>query len=137
MLDTESTWTTARHRPAPGTPCDLVTVPAREGLEAVDILRLRDGHGPVLHDRDGDTLGFLVPAGTADAWDLPGSACIQTYAGRGCSGGGPVRTGPPPVAGCAWLFAPGNTTAPATEPEQLRAALREAARTLAAVDRSY
>ncbi|MFF5672327.1 hypothetical protein ACFY8S_19700 [Streptomyces hygroscopicus] len=63
--------------------CDLVTVPARQGLEAVDILRRAcDGLGPVLHDNTCDTLGFLVPPGTADGWDLPGSACTQTF-GRG------------------------------------------------------
>lgn len=65
--------------------CDLVTVPARQGLEAVDILRRgRDQElvGPVLHDGACDTLGFLVPPGTADAWDVPGSACTRTD-GRG------------------------------------------------------
>lgn len=65
---------------------DLVTVPTRQGLEAVDIIRraasLAGGVGPVLHDGSGDTLGFLVPPGTADAWDMPGSACTQTN-GRG------------------------------------------------------
>ncbi|MER6984833.1 hypothetical protein ABT317_49840, partial [Streptomyces carpinensis] len=56
---------------ATGTGCDLVTVPARQGLEAVDILRrgARDAVGPVLHDDGGDTLGFVVPAGTAAGWD--------------------------------------------------------------------
>ena len=68
--------------PDPAQPCDLVTVPARQGLEAVDILRLRDGIGPVLHDGACHTLGFLVPPGTADGWDVPGSACTQTH-GRG------------------------------------------------------
>ncbi|MDG4865719.1 hypothetical protein P8605_46980, partial [Streptomyces sp. T-3] len=69
-----------------GEDCDLVTVPARQGLEAVDILRrgADPGVGPVLHDNGGDTLGFLVPPGTADRWDLPGSACTQTF-GRGTS----------------------------------------------------
>lgn len=64
---------------SPGLP-DVVTVPARQGLEAVDILRRGTGDrvGPVLHDDDCDTLGFLVPAGTADAWDVPGSTCTQT-----------------------------------------------------------
>lgn len=65
--------------------CDLVTVPARQGLEAVDILRRgrdQEAVGPVLHDGACDTLGFLVPPGTADAWDVPGSACTRTD-GRG------------------------------------------------------
>ncbi|WP_438828449.1 hypothetical protein [Streptomyces hesseae] len=115
---------------AEGRPCDLVTVPARQGLEAVDILRLRDGVGPVLHDGDCDTLGFLVPPGTADGWDLPGSACTQTY-GRG------LRTGvaEPPVNGTGWLVAPDAAYASATDPAVLRAALGEAARTIEAVDR--
>lgn len=66
--------------------CDLVTVPARQGLEAVDILRrgAGDGVGPVLHDDGCDTLGFLVPPGTAAAWDVPGSTCTETN-GRGLS----------------------------------------------------
>jgi len=116
------------YRPAPE-PCDLVTVPARQGLEAVDILRLRDGVGPVLHDGAGDTLGFLVPPGTADGWDLPGSACTQT-----CR---PLRSmyGDPPVAGTGWLVPPDGAYEPATEPDRLRAALGEAARTIEALDR--
>lgn len=88
-----TTATTAHHRPTPDSsappgddaePCDLVTVPARQGLEAVDILRRGAGPavGPVLHDGTCDTLGFLVPPGTADGWDMPGSACTQT-SGRG------------------------------------------------------
>lgn len=123
-------------------PCDLVTVPARQGIEAVDILRLRDGVGPVLHDGSCDTLGFLVPPGTADGWDLPGSACTQTYGGasrvpgarRGdeASGGSGVE---PPVAGAGWLVPPEGALAEATDPTVLRAALGEAARTIEAVDR--
>ncbi|MFE0374795.1 hypothetical protein ACFW1M_04240 [Streptomyces inhibens] len=118
-------------------PCDLVTVPARQGLEAVDILRLRDGVGPVLHDGACDTLGFLVPPGTADGWDVPGSACTQTY-GRGialgalCDEGATVE---PPVTGTGWLVSPEGAGAAATDPAVLRAALGEAARTIEAVDR--
>ncbi|MDT0307792.1 hypothetical protein RM780_12575 [Streptomyces sp. DSM 44917] len=109
-------------------PCDLVTVPAREGLEAVDILRLRHRVGPVLHDREGDTLGFLVPPGTAEGWDLPGSACTQTF-------GAPPRGKQPPVSGSGWLVPPGGATGDTTEPDRLRAALREAVTLLRAVDR--
>ncbi|GAA2396904.1 hypothetical protein GCM10010420_23350 [Streptomyces glaucosporus] len=109
------------------TPYDLVTVPARQGLEAVDILRLRHGVGPVLHDGTGGTLGFLVPPGTAGAWDLPGSACAPVRR----RGGGP---GDPPVAGAGWLVRPEDAQAPATEPAGLRAALGEAARTIAAAE---
>ncbi|NJP81017.1 hypothetical protein HCK01_27615 [Streptomyces sp. AA8] len=111
-------------------PCDLVTVPARQGLEAVDILRLRDGVGPVLHDGECDTLGFLVPPGTADAWDVPGSACTQTH-GRGLR----VVPDEQPLTGAGWLVAPEAAFTSATDPAVLRDALGEAARTIAAVDR--
>ncbi|WP_129842388.1 hypothetical protein [Streptomyces sp. RFCAC02] len=110
-------------------PCDLVTVPAREGLEAADILRIRHGVGPVLHDREGDTLGFIVPPGTAEAWDLPGSACTQTYPGK--------RRGAalPPVTGSGWLVPPEGAVTETTEPQRLRAALSEAVTLLRVVDR--
>ncbi|MFD5814654.1 hypothetical protein [Streptomyces sp. NPDC127038] len=126
----------AQHRPPPerGTPppaagCDVVTVPARQGLEAVDILRrgAADHVGPVLHDGGGDTLGFLVPPGTADAWDVPGSTCTQT-------GGSGLRPAPePPVEGSDWLLPPGDAEL-ATDPAVLRAALGEAARLIEAAD---
>ncbi|MFE9807961.1 hypothetical protein [Streptomyces sp. NPDC005548] len=130
----------AQQRPSPerGAPqrpvaeCDLVTVPARQGLEAVDILRrgaggAGDAVGPVLHDDDCDTLGFLVPPGTADAWDVPGSTCTQTE-GRG------LRLAPqPPVEGSDWLLPPGEADL-ATDPAVLRAALGEAARLIEAAD---
>lgn len=139
-----TTATTALHRPRqdrspfpypPVTfddagPCDLVTVPARQGLEAVDILRLRDGVGPVLHDGACDTLGFLVPPGTAAGWDVPGSACTQTY-GRVPRGG----LAEPPVSGTGWLVPPDVAFTSSTDPAVLRAALGEAARTIEAVDR--
>lgn len=108
-------------------PLDLVTVPARHGLEAVDILRLRTAVGPVLHDGDYDTLGFLVPAGTAEGWDMPGSACTQTL-GRGLR-----LPAEPPVNGTAWLVPPG--AAAVTDPQVLRDALGEAARTIEAANR--
>ncbi|MFD7918363.1 hypothetical protein ACFV3R_03935 [Streptomyces sp. NPDC059740] len=118
-------------------PCDLVTVPARQGLEAVDILRLRDVVGAVLHDGSCDTLGFLVPAGTAEGWDLPGSACTQTH-GRGLSLGEAVAAaaGPPepPVAGTGWLVPPDGARDQATDPAVLREALGRAARTIEALD---
>ena len=99
---------------APGAPvCDLVAVPVRQALEAADILRLRQGVGPTLHDGPGDTLGFLVPPGTAAHWDVPGSTCIPAYHPHGAAA------------------SPATTT----EPDRLRAALHEAARTLRAADR--
>ncbi|WP_254812494.1 hypothetical protein [Streptomyces cavourensis] len=127
----------ARPAPAPACastaadqPCDLVTVPARQGLEAVDILRRgrnHEGVGPVLHDGPCDTLGFLVPPGTADAWDVPGSACTRTD-GRGLR-----IPAEPPAAGSGWLLPPAED-APVTDPAVLRAALDQAARLLEAAD---
>ncbi|GGJ17417.1 hypothetical protein [Streptomyces brasiliensis] len=116
---------------SPGDACDLVTVPARQGLEAVDILRRGAGEavGPVLHDDGHDTLGFLVPRGTAAAWDVPGSTCTCT----GTDGRG-LRLAPdPPVEGSDWLVPPGNADL-ATDPAVLRRALGEAARMIKAAD---
>ncbi|MFD5598326.1 hypothetical protein [Streptomyces griseorubiginosus] len=109
--------------------CDVVTVPTRHGLEAVDILRrgVGEGVGPVLHDDGGETLGFLVPPGTAAGWDVPGSTCTETD-GRG------LRLAPePPVEGSDWLLPPGDADL-ATDPAVLRAALGEAARLIEAAD---
>ncbi|MFG2135177.1 hypothetical protein ACGFNV_46675 [Streptomyces sp. NPDC048751] len=109
--------------------CDVVTVPARQGLEAVDILRRGGGEavGPVLHDDGCDTLGFVVPPGTAAAWDVPGSTCTETD-GRG------LRLNPePPVEGSDWLLHPEDADL-ATDPAVLRAALDEAARLIEAAD---
>ncbi|CUW28702.1 MULTISPECIES: hypothetical protein [Streptomyces] len=109
--------------------CDLVTVPTRQGLEAVDILRREaaDAVGPVLHDDGCGTLGFLVPAGTAAGWDVPGSTCTETN-GRG------LRLNPePPVEGSDWLLPPGEADL-ATDPVVLRRALGEAARLIEAAD---
>lgn len=113
----------------PCTDCDVVTVPARQGLEAVDILRrgAGDAVGPVLHDGGGATLGFVVPPGTAAAWDVPGSTCMETD-GRG------LRLTPePPVEGSDWLLPPGEADL-ATDPAVLREALGEAQRMIEAAD---
>ncbi|MEU9085583.1 hypothetical protein [Streptomyces sp. NPDC048357] len=131
----ESTGTNTAPEPgaAPDLDLDLVTVPTRQGLEAVDIIRRAasqaGGVGPVLHDGSGDTLGFLVPPGTADAWDLPGSACTQTN-GRGMRFGDAAS----PVAGVTGWLLPPEAVGPVTDPEVLRAALGEAARLIEAAD---
>ncbi|MBC3842467.1 hypothetical protein GXW82_26550 [Streptacidiphilus sp. 4-A2] len=96
--------------------CDLVTVPERQGLETVDILRLRGACGPVLLEDAESTLSFLVPVGAADAWHLPGHSWTQA---------------PPPENDRSWLYPPSPGRA-LTDPALLRAALGEAARTLAA-----
>ncbi|MEU9595092.1 hypothetical protein ACGF7W_01005 [Streptomyces sp. NPDC048219] len=111
--------------------CDVVTVPTRQGLEAVDILRRGTGEavGRVLHDLGCGTLGFLVPPGTAAAWDVPGSTCTETD-GRGVK----LDVVPePPVEGSDWLLPPGDADL-ATDPAVLRAALGEAARLIEAAD---
>jgi hypothetical protein len=95
--------------------CDLVKVPERQGLETVDILRLRGGCGPVLREDADSTLSFVVPMGALDAWHLPGVSCTQA----------------PPEDDGNWLLPPSPERA-LTDPAQLRAALGEAARTLAA-----
>ncbi len=149
--------TTARHRPtqdgsAPphdADPCDdeccdLVTVPARQGLEAVDILRRGAGEtiGPVLHDGSCDTLGFLVPPGTADGWDLPGSACTQT-SGHGMrlisetgAGGAGRRARRPPIRrrGHRLAAAAERRDRPRHRPSRPARALGQAARTIEAAD---
>nr|WP_084724718.1 hypothetical protein [Streptacidiphilus melanogenes] len=100
----------------------MVTVPERQGLETVDILRLRGGCGAVLLEDAESTLSFLVPFGTAAKWQLPGSSC---------------RAVPAPGAGSQWLLPPavGGPGPVLTDPAELRAALGEAARTLAASDK--
>jgi hypothetical protein len=55
--------------------CEVVTVPERQGLETVDILRLRGGCDAMLLEDAESTLSFLVPLGTAAQWQLPGSSC--------------------------------------------------------------
>ncbi|WP_323446305.1 hypothetical protein [Streptomyces yaizuensis] len=111
--------------------CDLVTVPTRQGLEAVDILRrtAAPAVGPVLHDGSGATLGFLVPPGTAAGWDLPGSACTRTW-GRATR-----LPAAPPAHGYGWLLPPGDGAGRrVTDPVALRRALGEAARLIEAAD---
>ncbi|MER7794474.1 hypothetical protein [Streptomyces sp. NPDC097640] len=148
-MDISGSRTAAQHLPCQD--CDLVTVPARQGLEAVDLLRrARDGVGPVLHDNACESLGFVVPAGTAAGWDMPGSECAET---PGCgvrlSTGGAaedgvgeddgVADGPgtvsPPLTGTGWLVPPADAYTGTTDPAELRAALGEAARMIEAVDR--
>ncbi|MGY0067507.1 hypothetical protein ACWZEH_11900 [Streptomyces sp. QTS137] len=125
-----------RRRGGPPGCCDVVTVPARQGLEAVDILRRQaagDAVGPVLHDGKGRTLGFLVPSGTAAEWDVPGSTCTRAGAGRGPAPAPGEPVPEPPVEGADWLLPPEGADL-ATDPAALRKALGEAQRLIDAMD---
>jgi hypothetical protein len=99
-------------------PREVVTVPSRQGLEAADLLRLSTGVGPVFHDRGADSLAFLVPPGTAEQWDLPGSQCHRAAADPSAGG---------------WVVPPHTDTA-VTDPQVLRAALGRAAQTIRLAD---
>ncbi|MEV8099171.1 hypothetical protein [Streptomyces sp. TLI_235] len=106
---------------AAGVGYDTVTVTVRHGLEAVDILRLRGACGAVLQSRGGAAISFLVPAGTARGWHLPGSSCSP----------GAVLL---PATDPRWIMPPAGpkSIARPTDPWVLRSALCEAACTLTA-----
>ncbi|MFT2016964.1 hypothetical protein ACMA1D_14110 [Streptomyces sp. 796.1] len=89
----------------------MVTVPARQGFEAADLLlRESDGVGPVLHDGADNTLSFVVPAGTAAEWDVPGSACTRTH-GRGLDIGAVEAAGTPGAGRAAGAYPAGEAGA--------------------------
>ncbi|MFD9130651.1 hypothetical protein, partial [Kitasatospora sp. NPDC059571] len=100
---------------------DTVTVSVRHGLETVDILRLRRACGAVLQSAGGTAVSFLVPAGTARNWHLPGSSCTP----------GAVLL---PPTDPRWLMPPAGpqSLARPTDAWVLRSALCEAACTLTA-----
>ncbi|MER5866818.1 hypothetical protein [Kitasatospora sp. NPDC002040] len=100
---------------------DTVTVPVRHGLETVDILRLRRACGTVHQTGGGSAIAFLVPAGVAGQWHLPGTSCT------------PGAKQLPPTDP-RWVMPPAGPTASvrATDPWVLRSALCEAACTLTA-----
>lgn len=100
---------------------DTVTVAVRHGLETVDILRLRRACGSVLQSAGGSAIAFLVPAGTADRWHLPGSSCTAGAALL-------------PPTDPRWVMPPSgpNSLARPTDAWVLRSALCEAACTLTA-----
>ncbi|MBB1245418.1 hypothetical protein GL263_17880 [Streptomyces durbertensis] len=104
-----------------------MTVPGRLGLETVDILRLGGGVGPVLHNLTGDTVGFLVAAGTGARWNLLGSVCVPLH------GWSRRLAAVPPLPGASWLVPPDAAQGESTDSGRLRHALATAARTLAAV----
>lgn len=84
---------------------DVIVVPQRPGLDALEILDRDSGHapGPVLWEplASPPCLYFLVPTGTADDWDVPntralGTACFIPVPG-------PTTLEPPSVH---WLVPP-------------------------------
>ncbi|MFG2825148.1 hypothetical protein ACGFX4_37695 [Kitasatospora sp. NPDC048365] len=105
----------------PVTTYDTVTAATRHGLETVDILRLRRACGSVRQSADGASIAFLVPAGTALGWHLPGTTCT------------PGATLPPPTDP-RWIMPPSGPgpLARPTDSWVLRSALCEAASTLTA-----
>ncbi|MER5636474.1 hypothetical protein ABT095_05940 [Kitasatospora sp. NPDC002227] len=100
---------------------DTVTVAVRQGLETVDILRLRRACGSVFQSAAGTAIAFLVPAGTVDRWHLPGSSCTA----------GALLL---PATDPLWVMPPAGPAAlaRATDAWVLRTALCEAACTLTA-----
>ncbi|GAA1188475.1 hypothetical protein F4556_004720 [Kitasatospora gansuensis] len=100
---------------------DTVTVPVRHGLETVDILRLRRACGTVHQTGGGSAIAFLVPAGVAGQWHLPGTSCTA----------GAKQL---PATDPRWVMPPAGpaASARATDPWVLRSALCEAACTLTA-----
>ncbi|MFI9275953.1 hypothetical protein ACIGXM_35455 [Kitasatospora sp. NPDC052896] len=99
---------------------ETVTVSLRHGLETLDILRLRRACGSALQSPAGATISFVVPAGTAERWHLPGTLCT--------AGTLPASSTDP-----RWLVPPAADGTPAaTDPWVLRSALCEAACTLTA-----
>ncbi|GAA3026334.1 hypothetical protein GCM10020229_42090 [Kitasatospora albolonga] len=100
---------------------DTVTVAVRHGLETVDILRLRRACGTVLQSDGGTAIAFLVPAGVAGQWHLPGTSCTP---------GARLL----PATDPRWVMPPSGPGALArpTDPWVLRSGLCEAACTLAA-----
>jgi hypothetical protein len=84
---------------------DAVVVPQVRGLDALQVLDHEAGRapGPVIWEplADQPRLYFLVPVGTADAWDVPGTKAFGTACFIGVPG--PTTIGPPTVH---WLVPP-------------------------------
>jgi hypothetical protein len=99
---------------------DALLVPGRLGLAALRLLDRLPGGGPVLFDPGDDTVGFLVPVGTAARW-----------VGTGIRGAGDGAWLPVPHPrrggrGLRWLVPP-DGTGRLTDPGVLELVLHEAA----------
>ncbi|MDH6122097.1 hypothetical protein [Kitasatospora sp. GAS204B] len=108
---------------------DVLLVPGRLGRPALRLLleppvvpgrRRLLGAGPVLFDPGDDSLGFLVPVGTAARW--VGTGVRAAGAGAWVVVPHPARRGPGP----SWLVAP-DGSGRLTDPVPLELALHEAA----------
>jgi hypothetical protein len=101
-----------------GTEWDAVQVDVGRAQRAVEAAGL---DGPVIHDPAGAVYYFLVPKGTSSNWQLDGSDCL----GDACwlAIPAPARVAPP---GLHWLNPPDGSGV-LTDPEILRAALKQAA----------
>ncbi|MEV0537032.1 hypothetical protein [Kitasatospora sp. NPDC050463] len=98
---------------------DVLSVPGRLGRPVLDILDSRSC-GPVLSDFTGESIGFLVPVGTAARW-------IGT--GVRCAGDGTWIVVPHPERrsrGVRWLIPP-DGSGRLNDPVLLELALHEAA----------
>ncbi|MFF1906721.1 hypothetical protein [Kitasatospora sp. NPDC058218] len=98
---------------------DVLSVPGRLGRPVLDILDSRSC-GPVLSDFAGESIGFLVPVGTATRW-------IGT--GVRCAGDGTWIVVPHPERrsrGVRWLIPP-DGSGRLNDPVLLELALHEAA----------
>ncbi|WP_405860013.1 hypothetical protein OG407_20525 [Streptomyces sp. NBC_01515] len=99
---------------------DAVRVPRTIALEALG--RLRGGTGAVIDDSWISVYYWLVPAGGASAWEMPGASRITVLSDTAHL----VVPGPQSTAGPRWHVPP-TLTRLLTDPEKLHDALTRAA----------
>ncbi|MGW4805404.1 hypothetical protein [Kitasatospora sp. NPDC004272] len=98
---------------------DVLHAPGPLGRPAAALLD-RIGGGPVLEDPDGDTVGFLVPVGTAARWT--GTGIRASGDGTWIAVPHPTR----PTRGPHWLIPP-HPSGRLVDPRALELALHDAA----------
>ncbi|MFK0195333.1 hypothetical protein [Kitasatospora sp. NPDC090308] len=106
---------------------DVLHAPGPLGRPAAALLD-RLGGGPVLEDPDGDTVGFLVPVGTAERWT--GTGIRASGDGTWIAVPHPTR----PTRGPHWLIPP-HPDGRLVDPRALELALHDAAAHLRGPDR--
>ncbi|MCX4746534.1 hypothetical protein OG455_13545 [Kitasatospora sp. NBC_01287] len=99
---------------------DVLLVPGRLGRPTLRLLAGLSGGGPVLFDPGDDSVGFLVPVGTAARW--VGTGVRVAGDGAWIAVPHPARRGPGP----RWLVPP-DGSGRLTDPVALELALHEAA----------